>query len=70
MGQRDGSAVKSPGYLSKRHRFNSLHPHSGSQPSVTSVLGNLVSSSTFQRHQAPYGTHTYVNTFREKYTYT
>jgi hypothetical protein len=36
---RDGSARKSVCCSSRRPRFNSQHPHGGSQPSVTPVLG-------------------------------
>jgi hypothetical protein len=35
-GYRDGSMAKSTGYSSRRHRFNSQHPHGSSQLSVNS----------------------------------
>lgn len=35
-------AVKSTGYSSRGSRFDSLHPHGGSQPSVIPVLGNVM----------------------------
>ena len=45
------------------HRFNSQHPHSGSQPSISQVPGKLTPSSNFQRHHAHMwckpNTHTY-----------
>ena len=41
----NGSVVKSTGYSVKGPGFNPQHPHVGSQPSVTLVLGDLTLSS-------------------------
>lgn len=52
--EKDGSAVQNTGYSSKRTRFNSQHPYSGSQPSVTPVSADPNSFSglhTSTRHE-------------------
>ena len=49
---RDGSGVKSTGCSYRGPRFNSLHPHGGSQPSITPVPGDPMPSSNLQGHQA------------------
>jgi hypothetical protein len=48
LGQRDGSVVKSTGQFSREPRFDSQHPHGGSQSSVTPVHREL--SSVGSRH--------------------
>lgn len=44
--------LKSTGCSSREPRFDSLHPHRGSQLSVTLVPGNLIPSSELCGHQA------------------
>lgn len=49
---RDNSAVKSICCSYRGLRFNSQHPHSASQLSITLIQGDLMPSSDFQEHQA------------------
>lgn len=55
----DGSVVNAT--YSRGHRSSSQNPHRSSQPSVTSVPGNLKLSSHFLGHQA-YLYYTYMHT--------
>lgn len=48
---RDGSADKRSCCSCRGLKYGSQHPLSGWQPSVTTVLGDLVSSSGLHRHQ-------------------
>ena len=48
---RDNSAVKSILCSYRELRFNSQHPHSCSQPSVTLIPGDLMPSSVLQEYQ-------------------
>ena len=50
-GQKDGSVVTNTGCFFRGPRFDSQHPHSSSQPSVTPVPGCLRSPSGLQKHQ-------------------
>jgi hypothetical protein len=50
-GWRGGSEVKSTDFSSRGSRFESQHPHGGSQPSETPVSGDLMSSSDLLGHQ-------------------
>lgn len=52
MGREDGSTVTRSSCSSKGSRFNSQHPHGGSQPSVTPVLRDPTPSSGLHRNQA------------------
>lgn len=53
LGGRDmAQLLKSTGCSSREPRFDSLHPHRGSQLSVTLVPGNLIPSSELCGHQA------------------
>lgn len=47
----DCSVVRNTGWSFREHRFNSQHPHSTSQPSVTAVLGDPTTSSFLRGHQ-------------------
>ena len=46
--ERDCSVVRCTGCSSRGPRFDSQHPHDGSQPSVTLVPGDLMPSSGIQ----------------------
>ena len=50
-GWRDGSALKSTGCSSRRPGFNTQHPHSSSQLSVTPAPGDPTPSDVFRHPQ-------------------
>lgn len=51
-GWRDGSGEKSTGRSSGGPRFDSQHPHGGSQPSLTLVLAHGTHSCGLRRQRA------------------
>ena len=58
--------VKSAGCSCKEPRFNSQHPHGGSQPSITPAPGDLMLSSGLCGHCM----HMYLSIYTVTYTHT